>query len=81
MVPSMPSVTVNLYATFREKIGGQPSVKVPIDSGQTIEEVLGKLDVPIEQTRIIFCNNRLVDLTHTLEGGESIGVFPAIGGG
>ena len=45
---SMPTVTVNLYATFREKIGGQPSVTVSIDSGQTIEQLLEELQVPID---------------------------------
>ncbi len=77
----MPSVTVNLYASFRQHIGGQPSISISIDPGQTIEQLLTQIGVPIEQTRIIFCNNRLVDISYALEGGEAIGVFPAIGGG
>ncbi len=77
----MPSVTVHLYATFRQHLDGQPTASVPIEPGQTIEQLLEQLGVPIEQTRIIFCNNRLVDIGHTLDGGERIGVFPAVGGG
>ena len=77
----MPAVRVNLYAGFRDKIGGQPSIDVPIEAGQTIAQLLEQIAVPLEQTRIIFCNNRLVDRTHTLAGGETIGVFPAVGGG
>ena len=77
----MSSVTVNLYAAFRSLIDGQPSVVVEIDEGETIEQLLLELGVPIEEARIIFCNNRIVDVTHPLSGGESVGVFPAIGGG
>ncbi len=77
----MPEVTVNLYATFRRHIDGRPSVTVPIDSQQTIQQVLDQLAVPADEIRIIFCNNRLVDRSHVLEGGETVGVFPAIGGG
>jgi molybdopterin converting factor small subunit len=77
----MPAVHVNLYAGFRRKIGGQSSVDVPIESGQTIEQLLEQLGVPLAKTRIIFCNNRLVDRTQVLSGGETIGVFPAVGGG
>jgi len=77
----MPAVHVNLYAGFRRKVGGQPSVDVSIEAGQTIEQLLEQLGVPLEETRIIFCNNRLVDRTQALTGGETIGVFPAVGGG
>jgi molybdopterin converting factor small subunit len=77
----MPVVRVNLYAKFRQQVGGRPSVDVPVEHGQTIEQLLKLLGVPLTETRIIFCNNQLVDRAHVLEGGETIGVFPAIGGG
>jgi molybdopterin converting factor small subunit len=77
----MPEVRVNLYAGFRKIIGGRPSVEVAIQEGQTIEQLLHALGIPSEETRIVFCNNRLVDRSHSLEGGETVGVFPAIGGG
>ncbi len=77
----MPRVTVNLYATFRQAIGGKPSVEVDIEPGQSIEQVLEGLGVPIDQTRIVFCNNRYAQLDHKLQGGETLGIFPAIGGG
>jgi molybdopterin converting factor small subunit len=77
----MPAVRINLYAGFRRKVGGQSSVDVSIEAGHTIEQLLGQLGVPLEETRIIFCNNRLADRTQELVGGETIGVFPAVGGG
>jgi molybdopterin converting factor small subunit len=77
----MPQVKVNLYATLRKYIGGAPSIEVEIDPGETVEQVLGRLGVPADQTRIIFVNNRAAQLSHVLQGGERLGIFPAIGGG
>jgi molybdopterin converting factor small subunit len=77
----MAQVTVNLYAAFRRHVDGKPSVDVQIEPGQTIEQVLDQLGVPAAQTQIIFCDNRTAELTHPLTGGETVGIFPAIGGG
>ncbi len=77
----MVQVKVNLYASLRQYVGGAPSVDVPIEPGQTVEEMLRGLGVPPDHTRIIFVNNRAAGLSDVLQGGEQLGVFPAIGGG
>jgi molybdopterin synthase sulfur carrier subunit len=77
----MPHVKVNLYATLRKYIGGAPSIQVEIEPGQTIRQVLERLQVPTDKTRIIFVDNRAAELTDALKGGERLAVFPAIGGG
>lgn len=77
----MARVQVNLYATLRSHVGGAASVQVDIEPGDTVGQVLESLGVPPEQTRILFVNNRAAKLSQALEGGEKVGVFPAIGGG
>jgi molybdopterin converting factor small subunit len=77
----MARVQVNLYATLRQYVGGAASAEVEIEPGQTVEQVLNQLGVPPDQTRVVFVNNRSARLSHPLQGGEQIGVFPAIGGG
>jgi molybdopterin converting factor small subunit len=77
----MPRITVKLYATFRQHIDGKPSVELEVENGQTVRSVLDALGVPVEETRILFVNNRHAELADTLRGGETLGVFPAIGGG
>ena len=77
----MARVKLNLYASLRSYVGGAPSVDVDVEPGETVEQVLLKLGVPGEQTRIVFVNNRHAGLDQVLEGGEKVGVFPAIGGG
>jgi molybdopterin converting factor small subunit len=82
MTPNrMVHVELNLYATLRCHIGGATSVKCEIEAGETIRQMLERLGVPPEQTRIIFVNNRSADLSYALEGGERVAIFPAIGGG
>ena len=77
----MAQVKVNLYATLRRYAGGAPSVQVEVQPGQTVGQVLDQLGVPTDQTRIIFVNHRAAGLSQPLQGGEQVGVFPAIGGG
>ena len=77
----MPQVEVRLYAGLRAHVKGATSVSVQIDPGETIAQVLEKLTVPLNQTRIIFVNHRSANLDQELVGGEKLGIFPAIGGG
>ncbi|HYW80098.1 MAG TPA: MoaD/ThiS family protein [Thermoguttaceae bacterium] len=77
----MPKIQVNLYAMLRKYSGGKPSVEVEIEPGQTVQQVLEKIGVPPDETRIIFINNRAAGLSTKLQGDEQIGIFSAIGGG
>lgn len=77
----MTVVTLHLYARFREHVAGAPEVEVAIDPGTTILQLLERYEVPLPEIRIVFCDHRLVGLDHALQGGETVGVFPAIGGG
>ena len=74
-------VKLNAYATLRAYLGGAASKEVEIAPGQTVGELIDWLGIPREQTRIVFVNNRSAGLTDPLQGGEHIGIFPAIGGG
>ncbi len=77
----MARVKLNLYATLRAYVGGAASVDSEIEPGQTVGELLDRLGIPREQTRIVFVNSRTASLSDCLQGDEHIGVFPAIGGG
>ena len=77
----MSQVEVRLYAGLRAHIRGATSVRVEIEPGETIAQVLERLSVPLNQTRIIFVNHRTTILDQELLGGEEVGIFPAIGGG
>jgi len=77
----MPNVTVNLYAGLRQFSDGEPTVEAPIEPGQTVQAVLDHFGIPAEKTRIIFVDHRAATPAEVLNGGETLGLFPAIGGG
>jgi molybdopterin converting factor small subunit len=77
----MARIKLSLYASFRAAIGGKPSVELEIEPDESIGEVLQRLGVPREQTRIVLVNGRHAALADPLQGGEHVAVFPAIGGG
>jgi molybdopterin converting factor small subunit len=77
----MTSVRLNAYATLRSYLGGAASKEVGIEPGETVGELLDRCGIPRSQTRIIFVNNRAASFDDHLQGGEHVGVFPAIGGG
>ena len=77
----MALVKLNAYATLRAYLGGAASKEMEIEPGETVGVLLDRMGIPRDQTRIIFVNNRPANLSDRLEGGEQIGVFPAIGGG
>ena len=77
----MPQVHVNLFAVLRKHIDGAASAEIEIEPGQTIGQVLDRLGIPADHTRMVFLNNRAAGPDHALEGGEELDIFPAIGGG
>jgi sulfur carrier protein ThiS len=77
----MPRITVNLYANLRDYTGGAASVSVDVSPGQTVADVLAKLGIPREKTRIIFVDSRAAKLEHPLDGRQRVDLFSAIGGG
>ena len=52
-----------------------------IDAGISVEELLARIEIPIDKARLIFINGIKADLNTKLEGGERVGIFPPVGGG
>jgi sulfur carrier protein ThiS len=77
----MPQITVHTYADLRQYTGNAGSVELAIESGMTVAHVLTQLGIPAERTKIIFVDSRSAGIEHTLQGGERIDVFSALGGG
>ena len=77
----MPHVQVNVYAALRSYVGGAASLEVEIARDQTVQQLLEQMQIPVEQTRILFVDHRAATLDQPLQGGECVAVFPAIGGG
>ena len=81
-------IKIKLFATLGSYLppgssGGETLIDLP--DAATVADALGVLDVPLTLAHIVFVNGRHVLrpnlMTHPLRAGDTLGVFPAIGGG
>ena len=72
-------ITVKLFATLRRGRFENDSKKFP--SGTTVRDVIEKLNIPDEKVSIIFLNGRHAKRDHELEDGDTLALFPPVGGG
>jgi molybdopterin converting factor small subunit len=72
-------ITVKLFATFRaERFEIEDR---PYPAGTTVADVVMDLDLPKEKLGILMINHRHVDLDRVLSEGETLAIFPLVGGG
>jgi molybdopterin converting factor small subunit len=72
-------ITVKLFATFR--IGRFDIDSREYPSGVTAGQIVDDLQLPREQLGILMVNSRHVDLDRVLAEGETLAIFPLVGGG
>jgi molybdopterin converting factor small subunit len=72
-------VTVKLFATFRQ---GRFSIETrEYPPGTSVGQIVDEIDLPREQLGIILVNSRHVALEHELAEGDTLALFPLVGGG
>ena len=72
-------VTVKLFATFRAGRFDIESRQYP--DGTTVEQIIDELELPREKLGIVMVNSRHVDLDREMRDGETVAIFPLVGGG
>ncbi len=77
-------VTVKLFATLvRFKDGtrvGKP-FEVELPEGAVIQDLIDHLKIPVEEAHIVFVNNIIEENHSSLKDGDTVGMFPPVGGG
>ncbi|MDQ7032117.1 MAG: MoaD/ThiS family protein [Desulfonauticus sp.] len=70
---------VKCFATLQDHTpeGG----KIDYRPGLTVRDVLKMLDIPEEEVKVVFVNGEYKDLDTSLQDGDRLGLFPAVGGG
>jgi molybdopterin converting factor small subunit len=70
---------IRLFATLRD------AYPVPEDftlaESQSIREILKQLGIPEKKASILFINGRHAELTDLVSPGDTLAIFPPIGGG
>ena len=75
------TVEVHLYGKLRRLAGCQDAAgdciaSVTVTDGETIADVLSRLDIPLEETSNLFLNGQLSLPTRPIQPGDRLGVFP-----
>ena len=73
-------VKIKLFATLK-KYSPPDAGNYPIVPVMTVGDLLRQLGIPEHEAKIIFIDGLKVSLDTTLEGGETVSIFPPIGGG
>jgi sulfur carrier protein len=72
-------VNVKLFATLRD--GRFKEEKANINENTQISDVISKYNIPKEEVKICLLNGRDADLNQTLKNGDTLSLFPPVGGG
>jgi molybdopterin converting factor small subunit len=72
-------VTVKLFATFR--VGRFKIEQRDYPSGTSCREVIGEVGLSEQEIGIILVNGRHAALDARLEEGDTLSLFPLVGGG
>ena len=63
-----------------ERCNFNDSTAYDLKDGQTVEDLLNKIDVSNDDVKIAFVNSRIVSLDTVLSDGDNVGLAPAVGG-
>lgn len=72
-------ITVKLFATFQ--IGRFLIEQREYPSGTLVGNIVDELQIPVESLGIVMVNHRHVKLDRELVDGETLAIFPLVGGG
>lgn len=73
------TITVRLFATLRQNRG--KTLELALPAGAAIEQALKELDIAECDAAILLCNGRHAQLTDRLQAGDTLSIFPPVGGG
>jgi len=77
-------VRVKVFATLRRYLPGVmpgTSLEVELPAGATVDDLLGQLNLPREEVKVVYVNARARPWSYKLASGDEVGIFPPIGGG
>jgi molybdopterin converting factor small subunit len=73
------NVTVKLFATFRTgRFGSESRI---YDPGTTVKNIIDELNLPEDDIGATLINGRHVEEDCELQDGDTLSIFPLVGGG
>lgn len=77
-------VTVKLFATlarFKSNAKAGRAFEVDLPEGAAVQDLIDTLQIPHEETHIVFINSIIQEPNTKLKEGDVVGLFPPVGGG
>lgn len=77
-------VSVKLFATlvrFKSEARAGKAFEVDLPENSTIQDLIDLLEIPPQETHIVFINNIIQEFASELREGDVVGLFPPVGGG
>ncbi|UNC91012.1 MoaD/ThiS family protein [Candidatus Contubernalis alkaliaceticus] len=72
-------ITVKLFATLRE--GRFKVSSLEVEAETPLAQVADQLKIPREELALILVNGRDASLDHVMKEGDTLSLFPPVGGG
>jgi sulfur-carrier protein len=72
-------IKVRLFATLREGRGKE--LMLDFDHQVVPSDIFRKLDIPLHDVAILLVNGLDANAEHRLKDGDTVSIFPPIGGG
>lgn len=72
-------VNVKLFATLRD--GRFKVEKADVSENTQIKDVISKYNIPEEEVKICLLNGRDAEFSQKLQNGDTLSLFPPVGGG
>ncbi len=73
-------ITIKLFATLKKYLPSSAE-HYSINTGVSVSQLLGELQIPTSQAKLIFINGKKGASNTVLNDGDRIGIFPPVGGG
>ena len=80
----MIRVTVKLFATLRKHLppgATDGTVIVEVPDGATVTDVMGRLGIPTEHTKMIVSGDRHLEASALVTDGQHVDLYPPLAGG
>lgn len=81
---SRMKVTVRLFAVLRRYLppgSDGRSFRMEVEDGATVRALIERMGIPDNLPRIVMVNSLRVTMTRPLKDGDTVSLFPAVGGG
>lgn len=85
----MGEILVRLYGALalsagRERAGGEDpagAIRLRVEGPVRVSDLLGRLEIPPGHVHLVFRNRERITAEHEVAGGDTLHVFPPMGGG